>query len=64
MKRSAAWRWAVLAVFVAFPASAIVLDGQLDPEYGPPASLQTTQTSRGDTIDAPVPVSNARVQYR
>jgi hypothetical protein len=31
------------------PARAIPIDGQLDPEYGAALSIQTTQTSRGDT---------------
>lgn len=33
---------------IAIPAAAVTVDGTLDPDYGPAASIQTTQSSLGD----------------
>ncbi len=37
-------------VAAAVPVPAVMLDGRLDPEYGPPLSVQTTATSSYDDL--------------
>jgi len=46
--RSAALVLVGLLVAAATTAAAVVIDGRLDPDYGPPLSLQTTQTFSQD----------------
>ncbi|MGH7725601.1 MAG: hypothetical protein ACREOU_09250 [Candidatus Eiseniibacteriota bacterium] len=41
---------AAASIWMASPVDAVIVDGQLDPEYGPALSTQTTQTSLGDQV--------------